>query len=262
MEQYDVRVFGFLLGNSANWPLMRLVCDTSGGFYAPVSNADDVLGQIMLAKSKVTHEALHDVDLSVKGVGISETTDVPSKVYRGQQLVVFGRYQKAGKARVTLSTRQTGEDRTYETEFEFPKLAKEHPELERLWALDRVEKLEFMNRIGDRDADETSKAIRDLGVTYQIVTDETSMVVLADGALEKHGIERKNRERIEVEQQARDARADQPAVSYRVDEQRPMFGRGRAPRLGSGGGALGFDDALLALLALAGVGFLRRRKRG
>jgi Ca-activated chloride channel family protein len=263
MEQYDVRVFGFLLGNSANWPLMRLVCDTSGGFYAPVSNADDVLGQIMLAKSKVTHEALHDVDLTVKGVKVSETTDVPAKIYRGQQLVIFGRYQKGGKARVALRTSQTGADKTYETEFEFPKLDKDNPELERLWALDRVEKLEFMNRTGDRNATETSKAIRDLGVAYQIVTDETSMVVLDDGAFEKRSIERKNRERIAVEQQARDARADQPATSYRVDEQQPMFGRGRAPRLGGGGGgALGFDDALLALLALCGLGFLRRRKRG
>jgi Ca-activated chloride channel family protein len=62
MKQYDVRVFGFLMGNSANWPLMRLVCDASGGFYAPISNADDVIGQLMLAKSKITHEALHDAE--------------------------------------------------------------------------------------------------------------------------------------------------------------------------------------------------------
>lgn len=261
MEKYDVRVFGFLLGNSANWPLMKVVCDSTGGFYAPISNADDVLGQIMLAKSKLTHEALHDVELKIKGVKISETTEVPQKIYRGQQLVIFGRYHKGGTAKVALRTRQTGADKTYQTEFEFPDLDKRNPELERLWALGRVERLEFMRGTGDLDERETTQGIRDLGVTYQIVTDETSMVVLSDEVFDGRGIERRNRERIEVEQQAREARIDQPPESYRVDEQRPMFGGGRAPRLGGGGGALGLDDALLALLALAGLGALRRRRK-
>jgi len=262
MEEYDVRVFGFLMGNSANWPLMRVVCDASGGFYAPVSNADDVLGQIMLAKSKITHEALHDVDLKIKGVKVSELTDVPKKVYRGQQLVILGRYHAGGEAEVTLRTRQTGQDRTYKTRFEFPEKDTRNPELERMWALDRVEKLELLRDVGDLDEKEAAQGIRDLGVAYQIVTDETSMVVLSDAAFDGRGIERRNRERIEIETQALEERIDQSPQSYRVDHSAPMFGGGRAPRLGSGGGALGFDDALLALLALGGIGLLRRRKRG
>ena len=60
MKSHDIRVFGFLLGNSANWPLMRTICESSGGFYAGVSNDDDLVGQILLAKSKVAYEALHD----------------------------------------------------------------------------------------------------------------------------------------------------------------------------------------------------------
>ena len=75
MQQVDVRVFGFLLGNSANWPLMEVICHASGGFYATVSNADDVLGQVMLARSKVGHEALHDVELTVRGVSVSDVTE-------------------------------------------------------------------------------------------------------------------------------------------------------------------------------------------
>jgi Ca-activated chloride channel family protein len=45
MKQYDVRVFGFLMGNSGNWPLMRTICNATGGFYAGVSNDDDIIGQ-------------------------------------------------------------------------------------------------------------------------------------------------------------------------------------------------------------------------
>ena len=119
MKNYDVRVFGFLMGNSANWPLMRTISETSGGFYAGVSNADDIIGQIALAKSKITHEALHDARLSISGGDVHETTSlVLKKVYRGQQLVFFGRYDKAGPATVTLKTRLSGADKTYQTRFD------------------------------------------------------------------------------------------------------------------------------------------------
>ena len=74
MKQTDVRVFGFLLGNSANWPLMRTVCDATGGFWAQISNEDDILGQIVLAKSKVTHEALHDAEIRIRGVEVFDDT--------------------------------------------------------------------------------------------------------------------------------------------------------------------------------------------
>ncbi len=99
MKSHDVRVFGFLMGNSANWPLMRTVCEASGGFYAAVSNADDIVGQIMHAKSKVLHECLHDAEFNISGVKTLNTTGHnPKKIYRGQQLVLFGQYAAGGEA--------------------------------------------------------------------------------------------------------------------------------------------------------------------
>ena len=68
LKEHDVRVFGFLMGNNTNWPLMRLIAETSGGFYAAVSNDDDIAGQILLAKSKITSEALQDAKLTIDGV--------------------------------------------------------------------------------------------------------------------------------------------------------------------------------------------------
>jgi len=118
MKTADVRAFGFLMGNNANWPLMKIICDASGGFWAGVSNADDILGQLLLAKSKVTHECLHGAELRVEGVKVFDTTDPAlGKVFRGQQLVFFGRYENAGTARLSLLARHTGEDRTYTTSF-------------------------------------------------------------------------------------------------------------------------------------------------
>src|SRR6185436_2833655 len=97
LKTVDVRLFSFLMGNSANWPLMRTIADATGGFYAGVSNDDDIVGQLMLAKSKITHEALHHAAFKFgNGIRVYDTTgDNPQKIYRGQQLVLFGRYEGA-----------------------------------------------------------------------------------------------------------------------------------------------------------------------
>jgi Ca-activated chloride channel family protein len=258
MQAYDVRVFGFLMGNSGNWPLMRTICAASGGFFAPVSNRDDVIGQVLLAKSKVTHESLTDARLSIHGIDESEVTGTaPGKVYRGQQLVLFGRYRKAGEATVELHATLTGEDRVYRTRFAFPEVDTELPELERLWALARIEEIETSVDAGLLPAGEGDPAVEALGVGYQIVTDQTAMVVMSDAAFEEHGVERRNRDRVAVERQARQVRQAQPVRNRRQDEAQPMFEGRKAPRLGGGA----FDPLTGLLLAASAAGLLVRRRQ-
>lgn len=261
-QKHDVRIFGFLLGNSANWPLMRTLCDGSGGFYAGVSNADDILGQILQAKGKITHECLHDAEFKIRGVKTFNITNRnPGKIYRGQQLVMFGQYEKGGEAELVLEARLTGEDRVYRTAFTFPEVDTENPELERLWALDQIEQIEFEASTGEMPAGEGSEAVRDLALRYQLVTDETAMLVLADDAFHRHGIERKNRERVLRERSAQAARASSPApTSRRVDQAQP-FTPSTAPSIsgGAGGGALPPLVAIL-LAAFAGCASLLHRK--
>jgi Ca-activated chloride channel family protein len=248
LKKYDVRVFGFLMGNNANWPLMRLIAETSGGFYSAVSNDDDIIGQILLAKQRITSEALHDAVLTVDGVKVfDKTDDVIGKIYRGQQLVIFGRYQKGGPASVTLKAKLTGQDETYQTRFDFPDVTTEHPELERMWALDRIEQAVMKETAGVLPPEEAEQFIRDTGVQYQLVTDYTSMVVLSDDTFEKRGIARNNKQRIEIERAAQTARASQPPMNRRVDTAAPMF-TGKSSGVSSKGG--GAFDPWMVLLAL------------
>ncbi len=273
MKEYDVRLFGFVMGNSGNWPLMRVICDASGGFSAGVSNDDDIIGQIVLAKSKIVHECLHDAKLKISGVEIfAETEEHFGKIYRGEQLVFFGRYDRGGRATVELEARLTGEDRTYKTVFDFPEVDTLNPEIERLWALHRIEQLEEAAHIGRLERDESRAAIEDLGVKYQLVTDETSMVVLSDEVFERKGIERRNQQRTRIEKEARAERAraaresGRPVRSRRADESNPMFDRpSPSPSRGGGGGGAGALDPatvglILGSILLAGCA-VRPRKR-
>lgn len=269
MKQHDVRLFGFLMGNSANWPLMRAICDASDGFYSAVSNADDVVGKILMAKDKIAYEALLDVDVKIGGVRVNELTeDFSGKVFRGQQLTIFGRYQKGGEAKLTMDARKTSGEQRYTTTLDFPDRAIDYPELERLWAMSQIEQVELLQSIGKLKGNEGKDSIRDLGINYQLVTDETSMIVLAAEDFKRHGIERKNKQRIAAEHSAQTQRqasyakaqsAGAPVNSPRVDKT-PMFNQ-NAPRIGSGGGGGGaFGLETLAFLTLVGAGFLARRR--
>ena len=259
LKSNDVRVFGFVMGNSGNWPLMQTIADASGGFYSAVSNNDDVIGQILLAKSKITSEALHDATLKINGVNVSDTTGtVIRKIYRGQQLVIFGRYPKGGRANVTLNAKLTGADKTYTTQFDFPDSDTSNPELERLWALAMTEDVTAREYAGVMPEKEAQNAIRDLGIRYQLVTDYTSMLVLTDGDFTKRGIDRNNKQRIDAEHAAQTQRATLGPQSHRVDSGQPMFS-GPSHSLGHGGGGA-FDPAtvLLALMLAASAIAIRR----
>ncbi len=263
LQRFDVRVFGFLLGNSANWPLMQTIAETSGGFYDAVSNADDIMGKIMLAGSKIQYEALLNAEVKISGVKVFDLTDDTfKKVYRGEQLVFFGKYENDGNARVTLKANLTGQDKTYSSDFKFPDLQTDNPELERLWALAAIEKIESLESIGQMPPSESQTAVRDLGLAYQIVTDHTSMVVLNDSAFAEKGIERRNQTRIAREQQARATRSQQPVKHHRADKNKPAF-KFKAPSLGGGGGAIDPVTGGLALIfsIIAAVKLMAGRKK-
>jgi len=272
LQRVDVRVFGFLMGNGANWPLLRTIADASGGFYTGVSNDDDIVGQLILAKGKVTHEALHNASFKFSGpVRVSETTgDTPQKIYRGQQLVIFGRYDGAGKATVTLKASLTGEDKTYLTTVDLPEVDTDNPEIERLWAMAMIEQIEMNEAAGFLPPTESHDMIQMLGVNYQLVTDYTSMVVLEDATHAKRGIARHNQQRTALERTAQSVRAAQPARQARVDTTQPAF-PAPAPHVsrygkGGGGGAGGGDlngdvifIAFMGAILVVGVWLGRRR---
>jgi Ca-activated chloride channel family protein len=202
-RECDLRIHGFLMGNSANWPLMQVITESSGGFYAPISNRDDLIGQVQLAKSKLTHESLHDARLELSGVQVSDTTDFDiGKVYRGQQLVVFGRYTAGGVADVQLRSRIGNRDQTYAARLTFPDVAEGSPELERLWALDSIHALQKQALLGLIPEAEANARVRKLGVDYQLVTAETSMLVLDDQGFTDQGIARNNQARSDAEHAA------------------------------------------------------------
>ncbi|MCZ6641296.1 MAG: VIT and VWA domain-containing protein [Gammaproteobacteria bacterium] len=260
LKTKDVRLFTFVMGNSANRPLLEGMAHVSNGFAANISNSDDIVGKLLEATTKLTHEAFHDVKLKVTGIKVKDISPKNiGSIYRGEQLIVFGHYWGQGTVDVELNARVSGEQVDYSTSFELSQSSEMHPELERLWAFASIEDLQNQMDYLGADAD-LSQAITDIALEYGLVTEYTSMLVMREEQFTSRGIDRKNARRVAREQTARQARANAPVASNRVDRQQPMYSSPaptHAPKSG-GGGAFG-PWAILILLPLLFRELYRRK---
>lgn len=255
LENYDVRLFTIVIGNSGNTPLLDRIARESGGFNMSISPQDDIYGRILQAKNKVLQEALHDVEVKFsKGKADSLTPASPGTLYRGQQLVMFGKYQ-SGPVEITLRAKISGQQYEWKCSTVFPDVDEENPEIERLWALSAIESI--MDEINLHGESERLKSrIVDLGTAYSLVTDYTSMVVIDDQAAEEYGIERKNQKRVEKERVAQQQRKASTPASKRVDNSNDGGAFKNTPAPGIGTGPVG----PLAVI-LIGLGSLVARRR-
>jgi len=250
LKQKDIRLFTFIMGNSANRPLLEAMTKASNGFALSISNSDDIVGKILQAASKVSHQSLHGVKLSIDGVKTSDLSpQVIGSLYRGQQLIIFGHYFGDGMADIRLSGKISGSKKEYRTQVEFPAVNTDNPEIERLWAYASIQDMQAeINNFGE-NAD-IKQAITDIALEYSLVTDYTSMVVMRDEMYDAYGIKRLNQQRLQIEHKAQQQRSTQPAVSHRVDKHKPMFKLPRASFGGGGGGAMNIWMLLLLLPVL------------
>ena len=147
-------------------------------------------------------------------------------------------------ADVTLTGRISGQPKGYKTQFAFPAVATENPEIERLWAYAKIQAATAeIDDFGEKA--DLKQAIIDLGVEYGLVTDYTAMLVMRDEVFVQRGIERSNQQRLAIESTAQQQRASRPALSRRVDNHQPMYQSSRPSH--SGGGALDIWSLLLLL---------------
>jgi len=259
MSKYDVRLFTFIMGNSANRPLLEAMTDVSNGFALETSNSDDIAGQLIQATAKIRHAALHDVNLSIDGLKVADLT--PEKIgslYHGEQLQILGHYWGDREARVRLTGKVAGQEVEYKTAFAMPIQSDLNPELERIWAYATIENLQSKMDYFGADKD-TEDAITDLATEYGLVTDYTSMIVVRDEVFAAQGIKRSNRDRVATERAAQQSRAQQAPQNRRVDQNKPMYSNKR-PSTG-GGGSGGGAAGLPMILALSGLLAFRRRKQ-
>ncbi len=267
-RQHDVRLFTFVMGNGANERLLGDLATLSGGFAKSISVQDEVGAHLLLARDRMSHVAMHGVELDLVGSTVRHPKRLPS-LYLGQQLVVLGRYAQAGPSELTVRARISGEPREWRVPIQLPALDDSNLELERLYALAAIADLEREQWLQETSESEMRSAIVDMAVRYSLVTDHTSMVVVRDERKSVHGIGSDNSSR-RAEERSAEARRRATGPSVQVATSgTPLAGThaahspSRHAESGGGGRGSGALDplSLLPLAALALLGVRGRRRR-
>ena len=282
------RVFSIGVGNEVNRPLLEQLADDTGGLAAFLSRNDDLDRQARAFRRKLMRPAATNVEITFESGDVYdvEPLKLPA-LYQGVPLRLYGRYRDAGPARLRLHADVGGELLERTVELELPERDPKNPELERMWAWHRIQRLlKEADRSGSR-AGVIDEIVR-LGEAYSIVSEYTSFLVLEnDGEYKRWRIERRNALRIERDRAAQaelrrelegmrttaarqvgPVKAEKPIEVAAAQPAQPTT-RTAAPQarsrgwdldFGGGGGAL---DPLSALLAagVAGVGLAASRRR-
>lgn len=204
------RVFCIGVGNEVNKPLLEQLAEDSGGLAAFVSQGDHFERQARAFRRKLTTPAASNLSLKFNGIEVYDLEPrILPNLYFGAPVRVYGRYRGDGPATVELTAEIRGREFKQNARLEFPREDAAHPEIERMWAWRRVDRLlKEADRSGARDS--VLQEIVRLGEGYSIVTEYTSFLVLEnDAEYQRWQIDRRNALRIDRDRAAQQKVRDQ-----------------------------------------------------
>jgi len=193
----NTRVFCIGVGNDVNRPLLEQLAEDSGGLSSFISSGDNFTRQAKAFRQKLTRPFATNLEMKFDGVDVSDVEPaVLPNLYYGAPVKVYGRYHGSGRADITLRGSVNGVEFKQGAQLAFPKTDPTNPEINRMWAWHRVNRLlKDADRQGDRSP--AVPEIVSLGEQFSIVTEYTSFLVLEnDAEYRRWKIERRNLERV------------------------------------------------------------------
>ncbi len=191
------RVFCVGVGNEVNRPLLEQVAQNAGGVAAFISDSDNFDRQAEAFRRKLVRPAMRDPKLSFRGADIYdvEPAELPD-LFHGSPIRVYGRYRQSGPLEVTLRAEIEGAVLDETVEIVLPAADDANPEIERMWAWHRVDRLMADQRTLNA-ADKHKQQIVELCEGYSIASEYASFIVLEnDAEYQRWKIDRRNATRI------------------------------------------------------------------
>lgn len=191
-------VFSIGVGNDVNKPLLENIARQSGGMAAFLSRGDNFARQAEAFRRKLLRPVASDLKLDFGNVQVYdiEPKQLPN-LFHGAPIRVYGRFKTGGAAQVTLTGKIGLAPLNTTVAMDLPKQDSANPEIERMWALHKVNRL-----LNEADATGSRSSAIDevvrLGEAYSIVTEYTSFIVLEnDAEYQRWHIQRRNALRID-----------------------------------------------------------------
>jgi len=219
-----VSVFCIGIGNEVNRPLLSQLASETGGLAAFLSREDNFEQQAQAFRRKLTRPAATNVRITLDGADVYDVEpEKLANLYHGQPIRMYGRYKKSGPVTVQVKAEVLGSPLEQKLEVNLPASDDKNPEIERMWAMHRVQRILSEGRV-DGSKGQLDEVVR-LCEGYSIVSPYASFIVLEnDGEYQRWKIERRNATRIQ-----RDRRAQQ-AVREQLEELRRETAQQTGPR--------------------------------
>lgn len=178
-----VRVFSVGVGTDVNAHLLDRLSEATRAASRYVVPGQDLEVALSGFYAKISNPVLAAPRLRVRG-GVRTTKLAPPELpdlFKGEQVVVLGRYSGSGRSTLELEGTVNGVPRSFAWEVSFPERATENDFVPRLWATRRVGYLLDRIRL-DGESAELREEATELARRFGIVTPWTSYLVLEDEA--------------------------------------------------------------------------------
>ncbi len=179
----DVRVFVFGEGFDVNTKLLDFLALNNRGEAEYILPEEDIAEKISRFFDRVGSPLLTDMQVEFEGL---EAKDVFPKqikdVYRGEQVILYGRYTGHGRKTVRVTGKSNGKTETFTYELEFPEFSGDDQGAfaPRLWAGRKVDYLLTEIRKAKSPPQELVDEVSFLAKRYGIVTPYTSYLMTDD----------------------------------------------------------------------------------
>ncbi len=180
-NKLGARVFPFGVGTDLNAVLLDRLAQDHHGSPTYMSPDKDIEKTLAAFYDKISHPVLSNIKLKVpaaKTYGILPGS-IPD-LFRGEQLVIVGRYRTSGSTLIRLEGTLAGKKKTYDFEAKLPKADTSNDFIPRLWAKRQVGVLLQQVRLGGEKKALVDEIVQ-LGTTYGIVTPYTSYLITEPG---------------------------------------------------------------------------------
>ena len=182
-QSNPARLFVFGVGHDVNTQFLDRLAEEHRGtrdYVAPEEKIEAKLGALI---HKVSNPVLGNLKLDFGGMHVQEMhPKTMPDLFAGSQLVLFGRYKTTGPAKITLTGRAAGAERTFTYNVNFPENDTRHDTVPRLWAARKIGFLMDSIRLGGSAQQEVVDEIIHLGKRYGIVTPYTAYLITEENA--------------------------------------------------------------------------------
>ena len=177
------RIFCFGIGTDVNTHLLDKLTEQSRGSSQYVLPEEDIEVKVSSFFAKIKEPVLANPTLKFTG-DIRATKLYPAALpdlFKGEQLVLAGRYSGHGSSAVIIEGMVNGATRKFTYEVKFPEESSDHEFIPRLWATRRVGNLLDEIRLHGENG-ELRDEVTQLARKYGIVTPYTAYLIVEDEA--------------------------------------------------------------------------------